>query len=383
MIVATAQHRLLTSDDGNVGNDLDYNLWFTAAGAAAAELTWNGTLYAGFDAYRAATGADADSRFADPLLVAPQNGDVHLAPASPAINAGDPAFVPGAGEVDLDGAPRVNGPRVDIGADEATICGNAVVESGEGCDDGNLVDGDGCDSNCTPTGCGNGIVTAGEECDDGNVASGDCCAPDCRFETSGAPCDDANPCTSPDTCDAGMCRGGARPAPTCRAAGASSLVLKRGTTSSRDQLTWKWSHGDTTTLGDFGDAVGGATSYTLCLYDASGAVPSLRLRSEIPGGGTCSSRPCWKTSGTSVLRYRDRERTPSGVVSALLHAGAQGGASVTVKAKGPNFAPPSLPLAQDPAVTVQLRSSDVGCWGAAFAAPASRNDAVQFKDKLD
>ena len=46
------------------------------------------------------------------------------------------------------------------------ICGNGVTEPGEHCDDANLVDGDGCDSNCTPTGCGNGIVSAGEVCDD-------------------------------------------------------------------------------------------------------------------------------------------------------------------------------------------------------------------------
>jgi len=44
-------------------------------------------------------------------------------------------------------------------------CGNGRLDAGEACDDGNLVDGDGCDSNCTPTGCGNGIVTAGEECE--------------------------------------------------------------------------------------------------------------------------------------------------------------------------------------------------------------------------
>jgi len=55
-------------------------------------------------------------------------------------------------------------------------CGNDLVETGELCDDGNLDDGDGCDSNCTPTGCGNGVVTAGEACDDGNAIDTDACA---------------------------------------------------------------------------------------------------------------------------------------------------------------------------------------------------------------
>ena len=44
---------------------------------------------------------------------------------------------------------------------------------------------------------------------------------------------------------------------------------------------------------------------------------------------------------------------------------------------------PTLPFAQDPAVTVQLRRSGGGCWGSSFAAPATRNDGAQFKDKLD
>lgn len=42
----------------------------------------------------------------------------HLRPQSPAIGAGDPAFVPVPSEVDIDGQPRLIGPRVDMGADE-------------------------------------------------------------------------------------------------------------------------------------------------------------------------------------------------------------------------------------------------------------------------
>jgi cysteine-rich repeat protein len=78
-------------------------------------------------------------------------------------------------------------------AQPAPVCGNGVVEPPELCDDGNLVDGDGCDSNCTPTGCGNGIVTAGEECDDGNLVSGDCCSATCMNENHPPICDAAYP----------------------------------------------------------------------------------------------------------------------------------------------------------------------------------------------
>jgi cysteine-rich repeat protein len=53
----------------------------------------------------------------------------------------------------------------------SAVCGDGTLDVGEVCDDANLVDGDGCDSNCTPTGCGNGVVTVGETCDDGNLVS--------------------------------------------------------------------------------------------------------------------------------------------------------------------------------------------------------------------
>jgi cysteine-rich repeat protein len=76
---------------------------------------------------------------------------------------------------------------------QVAVCGNHVVEPPELCDDGNLIDGDGCDSNCTPTGCGNGIVTAGEECDDGNLVSGDCCSATCQDENLPPDCSAAEP----------------------------------------------------------------------------------------------------------------------------------------------------------------------------------------------
>lgn len=56
-------------------------------------------------------------------------------------------------------------------------CGDGKLDPGEQCDDGNDVDTDKCRNNCTPgsTNCGNGVVDAGEDCDDGNkVAEDDC-----------------------------------------------------------------------------------------------------------------------------------------------------------------------------------------------------------------
>jgi cysteine-rich repeat protein len=53
-------------------------------------------------------------------------------------------------------------------------CGNGVLDPGEECDDGNVIDGDGCSSQCQlEPRCGDGTLDPGEECDDGNTVSGD------------------------------------------------------------------------------------------------------------------------------------------------------------------------------------------------------------------
>ena len=134
--------------------------------------------------------------------------DASCAGASPLIDAGNPA-APGSGGAACAAADQravARGQtRCDVGAYEAA-CGDQVVDAGETCDDGNLVDADGCDSNCTATACGNGILTPGEACDDGNDVATDGCTTACTVCGDGvvdAPetCDDMN-LVSDDGCDA-------------------------------------------------------------------------------------------------------------------------------------------------------------------------------------
>jgi cysteine-rich repeat protein len=64
-------------------------------------------------------------------------------------------------------------------------CGDGIISGTETCDDGNLVGGDGCEADCTPTVgpyCGNGHTDGGEQCDDGNRIDGDCCSSHCLIE---------------------------------------------------------------------------------------------------------------------------------------------------------------------------------------------------------
>lgn len=77
-------------------------------------------------------------------------------------------------------------------------CGNTILNAGEECDDGNMVDGDGCDGDCTFS-CAN---DAG--CDDGDACNGkESCVPEAHRCAPGSPvvcADDGNACTG-DACE--------------------------------------------------------------------------------------------------------------------------------------------------------------------------------------
>jgi uncharacterized delta-60 repeat protein len=63
-----------------------------------------------------------------------------------------------------------------------TSCGDAVIDAGEACDDGNVIGTDACKCDCSENVCGDGVVHAGiEQCDDGNPSGGDGCENDCRL----------------------------------------------------------------------------------------------------------------------------------------------------------------------------------------------------------
>jgi|GEM_PF-1743482 len=123
-------------------------------------------------------------------------------------------------------------------------CGNTVLDSGEQCDDGNNISGDGCTAacldefcgdgvvndsgaeqcdngdgnsnttpnacrtNCTNPSCGDGVTDLGEECDDANTNEADGCTSQCTSCGNGIPggleeCDDGN--TSAGDCCAADC----------------------------------------------------------------------------------------------------------------------------------------------------------------------------------
>jgi cysteine-rich repeat protein len=254
-------------------------------------------------------------------------------------------------------------------------CPNGVVEPelGEQCDDGNFDNFDGCDNQCQVTGCGNGIVEPGEQCDDGNRVDGDCCSSTCQLEPDGSPCSDGNLCTAGDSCHSGACVGDPSPQASCRQAISSSLLVKKGTTPALNAFTWRarYAQGPPTSFGN----PTMTTDYAVCLYDDADATPALRLSLNVPGGGVCNGKPCWKAAG-SGFSYSDSKLTASSVQQLKLGGGTLGRATLSAKAKGGGLLVPPLPLTTG--VKVQLKSSVGSCWEAHYAAPL-RNDSSQFK----
>jgi len=89
-------------------------------------------------------------------------------------------------------------------------CGNGVLETGEACDDGNLVAADGCDALC--------LVELGEPCD----AADDCASNACDPDSSACVCDEDADCADGEVCDSGS-----DPA-LCEPAGCGNGVLEAG-----------------------------------------------------------------------------------------------------------------------------------------------------------
>ena len=130
IVVTTAQNAVVYNEGTTVNLTMNFNLYFGPADPADLEFSWEGMDYTGLAAFRAGTGLETDGLFGDPLFADPvlPEPDLHIDEGSPAIDRGDPAYLPSSGEIDIDGEARVIGGRVDIGADE--FSGSAIFSDG-------------------------------------------------------------------------------------------------------------------------------------------------------------------------------------------------------------------------------------------------------------
>ncbi len=226
-------------------------------------------------------------------------------------------------------------------------------------------------------------VADGTPCDDGNdcTEADQCLSGACvgSPRADGTACSDGNRCTNPDQCIGGACVGGANPRAGCkRPTTPGASVLRIGRPSNRPpRLVWHWTRGQNTDPTLFGDPRG-ATDYDLCIYDTQFGQPTLSWQRNIAAGGFCSGRACWARTRAG-FRYANVSGLPTGVTRLQLRSGADGRASIVLKATTSNFLPPSLPM--NLPVKVQL-VNDFACWETDFSS-ATRNTSTELRAHSD
>jgi len=176
----------------------------------------------------------------------------------------------------------------------ATVCGDGVQNANEVCDDGNQVNGDGCDLNCTATACGNGIVSPGEECDDGNTVGGDSCPSTCR--NGEVSCDDCADNDGNGLVDAGD--------PACEPT--QVTVLKASLATRKGKLKLVGAVPVPADLsGTMSLLMGDANGATFCgpVADVTRQRSNLVMRGAV-GLGSISVKMSQKAGGTLIVRGR-------------------------------------------------------------------------------
>lgn len=227
---------------------------------------------------------------------------------------------------------------------------NALCEAeGDPCDDGDAcTENDACNASLECV--GGGSVT----CDDGSICTADICV---------APLG----CTHPPALAGGCTTGN----------GKGLLLIRDHSTDSMDQVLFKWLKGSSP-IADFGAPLA-STDYTLCVSDAN----KMLVRSLAPAATSCGSKPCWKLTGPMAapngVLYNDPARASQGTRLVKGRADVAGRAQILYKAQGAGIPAIGLGAISYP-VTVQVRTSDAGCWEQQFTqGDTKKNDAALFK----
>jgi hypothetical protein len=145
----------------------------------------------------------------------------------------------------------------------------------------------------------------------------------------------------------------------------------------KDLVTWRWRSTTTINVADFGDPVN-TTDYSFCIYANGVRVMELKA----PAGGTCPTKPCWKSRGAKGFRYKDKDKHPSGISRIALRTSPPALADIVLRARGPNILFGSLPFTQ-PVIGQLIKSDGPECWEATYSAPPIRNNIEVSQDKND
>ena len=139
-----------------------------------------------------------------------------------------------------------------------------------------------------------------------------------------------------------------------------SLRLPRG------QAATSADFGDPTTVDDYEVSV--LLDYVSPLYTGT-----------VPAGATCGGKPCWRSSGSGSLRYKDRDGLADAITKIVLKPGTAGRSKLVVKAEGSPIglvSPLYLPI------KVRVKPTTGRCWEVCFSASGVVENALGgFKGK--
>jgi cysteine-rich repeat protein len=210
-------------------------------------------------------------------------------------------------------------------------------------------------------GCGDGILDGGEACDDGNVADGDGCNSACRIRL----------CLEPR-------------ATTCVVADHASLSVhekekRRGLVAGFSANLKGWN--EEIVREDFGLPTFDLTRYDICVYDGADELVAQMI---VPRGfDTCGrkEKSCWSDLGQDGYKFSDPDLESAGIGSILTHGGKIGRGSLSVKGRRKRDAD-RLPrmteqLAGSTHATVQVMISDGRCFSAELP-NVKKNDEGSF-----
>jgi cysteine-rich repeat protein len=210
--------------------------------------------------------------------------------------------------------------------------------------------------------CGDAVLDEGEQCDDGNTLPYDGCSQTCRLRY----------CKTPAPTDCVMAKHG------------KIRIQERGE-GDRTRASWKIDiadFGEATAPADFGDPVFGVTRYDICVYgDRDEPHANLVVARGFDQCGP-KQKSCWRLLGDEGYRYTDPDWSASGVRTIDLVASATGGGRIRISAKRgqEKIALPPLTkrLEKNQTARVYVLSTDGRCFGTEFPY-VQANDVDDFR----
>jgi hypothetical protein len=171
----------------------------------------------------------------------------------------------------------------------------------------------------------------------------------------------------------------AQPLTGCMVGGARLTVRNHPLDDTKDMLKWTWLQGDGFDQNVLGDPRT-STTYTLCIYDTAGSMPSLATTL------TVGPADLWADKSPHGLQYKDATMSSHGVAKIGIRTGAAKSRIVLLAKSGNTPMPAPISgtkyFEQDPEVVVQLLNHSDACWTSAFAPErTTANDGSRFRAK--